>query len=80
MNERARRPYRAGGLDPIRSPSRRAQLELLRALPVRQRTVLLLQAAGFSYEETAEGLGMSRRTVERQIMRGRRKLRAVAHA
>lgn len=57
-----------------------AQLELLRALPVRQRTVLLLQAAGFSYEETAGSLGLSRRTVERQIMRGRRKLRASADA
>ena len=58
----------------------RAQLELLRALPVRQQTVLLLQAAGFSYEETARSLGMSRRTVERQLMRVRRKLRAASHA
>ena len=57
-----------------------AQLELLHALPPRQRTVLLLQAAGFSYEETAGSLGMSRRTVERQIMRGRRRLRDAAHA
>ena len=58
----------------------RAKLELLCALPARQRTVLLLQAAGFSYEETAGSLGLSRRTVERQIMRGRRRLRAAAHA
>ena len=71
---------------PSRSPrpdqvaEHRAQLELLRALPVRQRTVLLLQAAGFSHEETGGSLGMSGRTVERQIMRGRRKLRAVAYA
>lgn len=57
-----------------------AQLELLHGLPPRQRTVLLLQAAGFSYEETAGSLGMSRRTVERQIMRGRRRLRDAAHA
>ena len=61
---------------PDQVAEQRAQLELLRALPVRQRTVLLLQAAGFSHEETAEKLGMSRRTVERQIMRGRRRLRA----
>ena len=54
----------------------RAQFELLRALPVRQRSVLLLQAAGFSYVETAGSLGLSRRTVERQLMRGRRNLRA----
>jgi RNA polymerase sigma factor (sigma-70 family) len=58
----------------------RAQLELLHALPLRQRTVLLVQAAGLSYEETAGSLGLSRRTVERQIMRGRRKLRAAADA
>jgi DNA-directed RNA polymerase specialized sigma24 family protein len=42
--------------------------------------VLLLQAAGFNYEETAGSLCLSRRTVERQIMRGRRKLRGSAHA
>ena len=58
----------------------RAQLELLCVLPSRQRMVLVLQAAGFSYEETAVGLGMSRRTVERQIMRGRQELRAASHA
>ena len=56
----------------------RAQLELLRDLPVRQRMVLVLQAAGFSYEETAVGLGMSRRTVERQIMRARQEVRAAS--
>jgi RNA polymerase sigma factor (sigma-70 family) len=58
----------------------RAQLELLHVLPVRQRKVLLLQAVGFSYEEMAGSLGLSRRTVERQIMRGRRELRAAARA
>jgi DNA-directed RNA polymerase specialized sigma24 family protein len=42
--------------------------------------VLLLQAAGFSYEETAASLELSRRTVERQLMRGRRKLRAADDA
>ena len=42
--------------------------------------VLVLQAAGFSYEETAASLGTSRRTVERWIMRGRRELRAGPHA
>ena len=66
------------GLDQV--AEQRAQLELLRALPVRQQTVLLRQAAGFSYEETAGSLGLSRRTVERQITRGRRTLRAAAHA
>jgi RNA polymerase sigma factor (sigma-70 family) len=65
---------------PERVAEYHAQLDLLRALPVRQRTFLLLQAAGLSYEETAGSLGLSRRTVERQIMRGRRKLRAAADA
>ena len=53
MKEPARRAYRAGGPGLEQIAEQRAQLELLRALPVRQRTVLLLQAAGFSYEETA---------------------------
>jgi RNA polymerase sigma factor (sigma-70 family) len=67
-------------LGPDQIAELRAQFELLRSLPVRQRTVLLLQAAGFSYEETAESLGLSRRTVERQLMRGRQKLREVSDA
>ena len=71
-------PSRRPGPDQI--AEQRAQLELLHALPVRQRMVLVLQAAGFSYEETAGSLGMSRRTVERQITRGRRRLRDSVHA
>jgi RNA polymerase sigma-70 factor (ECF subfamily) len=71
-------PSRWPGPDQLAEQS--AQLELLRALPVRQRMVLVLHAAGFSYEETAASLGMSRRTVERQIMRGRHKVRAAAGA
>jgi RNA polymerase sigma factor (sigma-70 family) len=69
---------RSPGADEV--AEQRARLELLRVLPVRQRMVLVLQAAGFSYEETAASLGMSRRTVERQIMRGRQELRAASHA
>jgi RNA polymerase sigma factor (sigma-70 family) len=68
---------RSPGPDEVTEP--RAELELLCVLPVRQRMVLVLQAAGFSYEETAASLGMSRRTVERQIMRGRQELRAASH-
>jgi len=69
---------RSAGPDDV--AEQRGQLELLCLLPARQRMVLVLQAAGFSYEETAESLGMSRRTVERQIMRGRQELRAASHA
>jgi DNA-directed RNA polymerase specialized sigma24 family protein len=45
-------PSRSPGPDQV--AEHRAQLELLRGLPVRQRTVLLLQAAGFSYRRPAE--------------------------
>ncbi len=43
-------------------------------LTVRERQFLALQAAGLSYEEISQ-TGASVRTVERQIQRGRRKLR-----
>jgi len=47
----------------------------LDALTVRERQFLALQAAGLSYVEIAVRLGVSTRTAERQILRGRRKLR-----
>jgi RNA polymerase sigma factor (sigma-70 family) len=72
------RPAPGQALGPVEIAERRAQLELLHALPGRQRTVLLLKAAGLSYEETADSLGVSVRTVERQIMRGRQRLREVS--
>jgi RNA polymerase sigma factor (sigma-70 family) len=74
------RPTPSLALGPGEIAEHRAQLELLYTLPVRQRAAVLLQAAGFSYEETADNLGVSLRTVERQIMRGREKLREVSQA
>lgn len=71
-------PSRCPGPDEV--AEQRAQLEPLRALPVRQRRVLLLHAAGFGYEQTTGSLGLSRRTVERQIIRGRQNLRAASRA
>jgi RNA polymerase sigma-70 factor (ECF subfamily) len=57
----------------------RARLDLVRALPVRQQRVLWLKAMGYSYEEiAARELGLTERTVERQIQRGRRALTAAA--
>jgi RNA polymerase sigma-70 factor (ECF subfamily) len=47
----------------------------LAALTVRERKFLTLQASGLSYEEISARLGVTVRTVERQILRGRRKLR-----
>jgi len=47
----------------------------LDALTIRERRFVALQAAGLSYVEIAARLGVSTRTAERQILRGRRKLR-----
>jgi RNA polymerase sigma factor (sigma-70 family) len=57
----------------------REQLELLRRLPTRQQRFLWLKAVGFSYDEIAASQrGLTTRTVERQLERGRSKLRAAA--
>ena len=51
-----------------RYEQRRAQLL---SLPARQRQLLGLHGAGLTYEEIAAHTGDSRRTVERQLLRGR---------
>lgn len=56
----------------------RARLWPLAGLPLRQRKVVWLQALGFSYVEMADQTGSSRRTVERQLLRGRHRLLAAA--
>jgi len=57
---------------------RREQLRLIRRLPERQQRLLWLQALGLSYEEMAVYTGCTRRTVERQVLRARRRIRALA--
>ena len=47
----------------------------LAGLTVRERQFLALQALGLSYEEISGRFHVTVRTVERQILRGRRKLR-----
>lgn len=47
----------------------------LAALTARERHFLALQALGLSYDEISAELGVTVRTVQRQILRGRRKLR-----
>lgn len=47
----------------------------LRALTDRERRFVLMHAAGLSYRDIAALTGSTMRTVERQILRGRRKLR-----
>jgi RNA polymerase sigma factor (sigma-70 family) len=46
----------------------------LRILTDRERQFLALHAAGLTYREISVRAGVTRRTVERQILRGRRKL------
>jgi RNA polymerase sigma factor (sigma-70 family) len=65
---------------PIRTPGPeqlselRERLAEVRRLPVRQRQVVWLQGLGFDYEEIGARTGDSRRTVERQLARARRRL------
>lgn len=56
----------------------REQLRLMRQLPERQQRILWLHALGLSYEEISAYTGDSVRTVERQLLRGRRRIRELA--
>lgn len=56
----------------------RVQLEMVRSLSERQQRLLWLHALGFSYAEIAASTGSTTRTVERQLLRGKRKLRSLA--
>jgi RNA polymerase sigma factor (sigma-70 family) len=53
----------------------RTRLEGMRSLSQRQQRLLWLQGFGFSYAEIAARTGSTTRTVERQLLRGKRKLR-----
>jgi RNA polymerase sigma factor (sigma-70 family) len=58
---------------------RQAALDALAALagvPDRKRTFLTLKVAGYSYDEIAEQLGTTWRTVNRQLVQARRDVRA----
>jgi DNA-directed RNA polymerase specialized sigma24 family protein len=50
----------------------------LRALPIRQQRLLWLHALGLTYTEMAAHEGCTRRTVERQLLRAKRGVRARA--
>jgi RNA polymerase sigma factor (sigma-70 family) len=50
------------------------RLESIQLLPERQRRLMWLQGLGLSYREMAGETGMTRRTVERQLMRARSSL------
>jgi RNA polymerase sigma factor (sigma-70 family) len=53
------------------------RLESIRSLPERQRRLVWLQGLGLSYREMAGETGMTRRTVERQLIRARSSLTEV---
>jgi RNA polymerase sigma factor (sigma-70 family) len=59
---------------PERAVELRERLAEVRQLPPRQQQMVLLHGFGYRYGEIAEFTGDSRRTVERQILRGKRKL------
>ena len=69
----------AGEGEPVDRVVELEQLRELRArvmaLPARQRRLLALQGLGFSYDEISVLTGDSRRTVQRQLLRGRDRLR-----
>ncbi len=54
------------------------QLESIRGLPERQQRLLWMQGLGLSYEEMAASTGCTRRTVERQLLRAKHRIRASA--
>jgi RNA polymerase sigma factor (sigma-70 family) len=57
---------------------RRERLQSVGALPERQRRLVWLHAVGLKYVEVAAQTGDTTRTVERQLLRARRALRAAA--
>jgi RNA polymerase sigma factor (sigma-70 family) len=57
---------------------RRARLQAVRELPERQQKLVWLRALGMNYVEIAVQTGDTTRTVERQLQKARRSLRAAA--
>ena len=64
--------------DPHELLEAREQLALITGLPRRQQRLLWLHGAGLNYAEMAVHERCTRRTVERQLLRARRSIRAVA--
>jgi RNA polymerase sigma factor (sigma-70 family) len=56
----------------------RARLETIDRLPERQQRLVWLQGLGFSYTEMAEHESATPRTIERQLMRAKKRLREAA--
>lgn len=79
---RERRCVSLDAVSELESPSadelieRRERLEAVRRLPARQQRLVWLHALGLNYVEIAVSTGCTTRTVERQLLRARRTLRA----
>lgn len=65
------------GLGPECADDVRDRLAAVGELPVRQRRMVMMHGFGYRYEEIAARTGDSRRTVERQVLRAKARLRAV---
>ena len=90
LSHRARREVTVGSPDRLaeswtddasalaeRVTDRISRREFLAGLPARTRVMVVLQGAGFSYQEIARLCGTTLRTVERQLLRGKRSLRTL---
>jgi RNA polymerase sigma factor (sigma-70 family) len=69
-------PFRSRAPGPAEQAENRERLEAIGKLPERQQRLLWLHAAGLSYAEMAASTGCTVRTVERQLLRAKGKLRA----
>jgi len=67
-------------LEPDQVVDSRQRLACIQSLPERQQRLLWLHALGLTYAEIALHTGCTPRTVERQLLRAKRTLRALAPA
>jgi RNA polymerase sigma factor (sigma-70 family) len=77
-SELPRPVLRSRGPGPHELVELRDRLGALGGLPERQRRLLWMHAFGFTYEEMSRETGCSRRTVERQLLRAKRRARVLA--
>lgn len=70
--------FHATAADPEERALDRERLGLVGRLPERQQQMVWLQAFGLSYAEIANRTGCTTRTVERQLLRAKRTVRAAA--
>ncbi len=66
-----------GGPPPEDIVEQRSRLAAIAQLPARQQRLIWLQGLGLSYAEMAVQTGSSTRTVERQLLRARQRLRGI---